>query len=96
MVNYSEEMVWRAINDVISERSDVCSCTQCLKDTAAIALNGMRARYHSTPQGRSFSKLDELDQKFYADTWVIVFHALTKVSAQPHHDRPEKDSEGTS
>ncbi len=95
LINYSEEMVWRVIHDVVTERKDICSCPQCLTDTAAITLNDMRPRYHSTLKGRSYSKLDELDQKFYAECWVTVFHALTKVSTQPHHNREKSDQTGT-
>lgn len=92
LTNYTEEMMLKAIKDITDERPNMCRCERCLQDIAALALNEVSPRYVSSDRGKVFTRLDELDHRFYAKCWVVAFDAVKRVEANPHHERGKPNS----
>lgn len=83
--NYMECLVWECLDEVAAGYEDLCRCEQCRYDIAALALNLLPPRYVVTERGRTWAKVNALDQQFYVDIVSALTNAVAVVRAKPHH-----------
>ena len=81
--NGNEEKVWMAIEHHLGEDSSLCRCRDCILDTAAIALNSLKPRYHVYSFHEKASQ--EEDAELLEEAKKAVKEASRKVTKRPHH-----------
>jgi len=81
--NRNEEKVWMAIEHHLEKNESLCRCRDCILDTAAIALNAIKPRYHVY----SFHEKggQEEDTVILEEAKKAVADAFKKVTKRPHH-----------
>ena len=82
--NYMEELVFSMLNSVIGD-IDVCSCSKCRMDIAALALNELPPKYIVTEKGELYSKVNILRQQFEVDILTAITKAAKRVKEHPRH-----------
>jgi competence protein ComFB len=81
--NGNEEKVWMAIEHHLGEDSSLCRCRDCILDTAAIALNTLKPRYHVYSFHEKASEEEEAE--LLEEEIMGVCGAFNKVTPRPHH-----------
>lgn len=84
--NLMEYEVHRTIENLLKNRTDICTCDKCKLDMEAIALNNLKPKYVVTEKGSIFAKLDTLSYQYDADILMEVMKAINKVGENPHHE----------
>ncbi len=85
--NLMEDEVMYAINKILKDRDDVCTCEKCKLDIAAIVLNNLKPKYVVTEKGSLYARLDTLDYQFDADIVSQIAMAIEKVKDEPRHEK---------
>lgn len=85
IVNYMEDMVQDYLDELLSEREDICKCQKCRFDMMVWALNRLPPKYVVTDKGRFYTKLKEQDIQFKADVVRELTKAIMKVSKNVQH-----------
>lgn len=83
--NYTEDIVNEVLEDLISERTGICTCKKCMLDMAAVALNNLPAKYVVTEKGRVYAKLAEAKLQLKVDILKEVTKAIDIVKNNPKH-----------
>jgi len=84
--NLMEDIVSDALPSVLRKYPEVCTCTKCIIDIKAIALNNLKPQYTATENGEVYVKaLNELDWQFKSDVTKELSHAIEIVSKNPRH-----------
>ena len=83
--NYMEIMVKEKLDELLDERTDICTCPQCRAEMATFALNNLKPRYITSKKGEIYSKLEEMDAQINADVSKIIIKAIKIVSTNPRH-----------
>ena len=83
--NYMEEAVKEVLDDILSQREDVCKCDICRSDMMALALNRLPSKYVATQKGRVYTKLEEINVQFKTDIIKEVARAVEHVKDKPRH-----------
>lgn len=83
--NHMEDMVWLLLDDVLQKWPEVCGCTVCRHDIAAIALNSLQPRYVVREQGEVYSKVSVLEAQYRADVYAALTKAILLVQGKPRH-----------
>jgi len=83
--NYMEDIAAEILEDLLVDKTDVCTCEKCRADILALALNKLPARYVVTSKGRVYTKLSELQLQFRADIVRELAKAMDFVSRKPQH-----------
>ena len=86
--NHMEEVVFNHMNSVLKDM-DICKCEKCMKDIAAITLNGLPAKYVVTDKGVLFSKIEALQSQFEVGVTAAIIRAAQMVSKTPLHDKAQ-------
>lgn len=84
--NYMEDMVWLLLDDVLQKWPEVCRCTICRHDIAAIALNNLKPRYVVREQGEVYSRVSVLEAQYRADVYTALTKAILLVQEKPRHE----------
>ncbi|NLW40195.1 MAG: late competence development ComFB family protein [Tissierellia bacterium] len=84
--NLMEDEVFFAIDRLLKERKDMCSCKKCKLDIAAIALNNLKPKYVVTEKGKLYGKVDTMAVQFDADLTKEIIKAMDIVGAEPRHE----------
>lgn len=84
--NYMEELVWEQLERILEAREDICKCEKCRYDIAALSLNMLPPRYVATDMGETYTRINSLEQQFYADIATALSHAIIVVRSRPHHE----------
>lgn len=87
LFNVAEILVNETINEILRANKDICSCSRCRLDLAAIALNNLPTKYVVTTEGEVFKRTDALKQQFKVDIIRALTEALKIVIAHPHHSK---------
>jgi competence protein ComFB len=85
VVNVTEIIAEAKIGEVIS-MMEACSCSKCVADILAIALNSLPTRYVTTDIGKQFIQLNSYKKQFETDVVAALIKACQIVSASPRHD----------
>lgn len=83
--NYMEIVVENVLPSILKEHELKCSCTTCIEDIKAITLNNLKPMYVVSDKGIVFTKLNELNNQFNADTVRNIMNAIKIVEADPRH-----------
>lgn len=86
VVNISEFMVSRLLNQILPEYPNACTCEKCISDIMAIALNSIKPNYVTSDVGAVYVKAKlEVDTQELASLTAIVIQAIEKVISNPRH-----------
>jgi competence protein ComFB len=80
-----EDIVRDTLENLISEREDICKCPKCKLDIVAWALNRLPPKYVVTDKGRMYTKLKEQEIQFRADVVQELTKAISRISKGPQH-----------
>lgn len=86
LVNDTERMVLDELGKLLDspEGQGVCDCQDCVLDMAALALNSLDPRYHSSLLGTMYALAEEAGE--YAErVRLAVSKAMEKVKKNPSH-----------
>ena len=83
--NYTLKWVWEALDEVLKDSPDVCSCEQCRYDIACLAVNRLKPNYVVSKHGQIYAKIKMLSQQMPTDILTEVVKAVEQVSKNPHH-----------
>jgi competence protein ComFB len=83
--NYMEDMVSDKLEEMLTEKSDICKCQKCRLDMMVWALNHLPPKYVITEKGRLYTKLTEQELQFRADIVKELTKAVLRVSRNPNH-----------
>jgi competence protein ComFB len=84
--NHMETLVLQKVDELLVKNADVCSCSRCRLDIAAIALNNLPPKYYVTEKGELFHKTAILNRQFEPDIIRAVLQGINKVAASPNHN----------
>lgn len=82
-----EVFVDKLLPSVLERYENTCTCTKCIEDIKAIALNQLKPIYVSTDKGSLYIRLNELKVQFNTDIIREITAAINIVSNNPRHDR---------
>ena len=85
LVNEAEELVVAEIARQVPESPGLCTCSECILDVAAYALNQVRPRYRVSLLDSVYVDAEERDA-YLAEIRRAVRDGIRKVSANPPHD----------
>jgi competence protein ComFB len=85
LVNEAEEMVVAEIAKQITDHPDLCTCSECILDVAAYALNRVRPRYRVSLLDSVYVDAGERDA-YMMEIRRAVRDGIRKVIANPPHD----------
>lgn len=80
-----EELVDITLPYVIKNYTNICTCSKCIDDIKALALNNLPTYYIATDKGRLFTKSKLLCNQFKADVLRELVAAIKTVSENPRH-----------
>jgi competence protein ComFB len=83
--NYMEDVVQDELEQLLSERDNICKCNKCKFDMMVWALNRLPPKYVITDRGRFYTKLKEQEIQFKADVVKELTKAIDFVAKHPHH-----------
>ena len=83
--NYMEDMVFEKMDKILKKYPNCCSCEQCKKDIAVLALNHLPPKYVSTDKGDVFTRLEETQIDNSIKVIEAIVRAIEIVSSHPHH-----------
>ena len=69
-----------------NEPDDICRCSECVLDMAAIALNAVKPLYRVSLMGALYASSTMNDEKYAASIKLAVADAISKVVTNPAHD----------
>lgn len=85
--NYMEVVVDIILPGIINRYENICKCSKCINDIKALALNSLKPNYVATEKGELYTKINELEIQFRADTIRALVNAIEKVSQNSRHDK---------
>ncbi len=85
LVNLNEVFVFEIAEEEIKNRPDICTCTECLLDIAAVALNKLPSKYSVTTLSYQASFGLSYDDYKKGEVSQAVREAIDQVNKRPHH-----------
>jgi competence protein ComFB len=83
--NSMERAVFRVLDEYLNKNPELCGCTKCRLDMAAVALNNLPPCYVVTEKGQLYAKVKQLESQFETDILLAVLQAAKKVGRNPQH-----------
>jgi len=85
--NEAEVLVIREIeNQLQNVGANMCRCSDCVADIAAIALNSVKPLYRYSLLGTLYASQAMTEQSYADSVRIAVSQAIKKVSRNPSHD----------
>jgi competence protein ComFB len=84
--NHMEISVNSLLPEVLHKFKGVCTCSNCVDDIKAKALNNLRPMYVVTELGDVYAKLNEMQFQFKSDVVSELVKAIEIISKNPRHD----------
>lgn len=84
--NVVETLVWEHLDSVIEQKPEMCRCSRCRADVAALALNHLRPRYAVSQMGTTITRAEILDQGVLVNILVAIASAVEQVWQNPRHE----------
>jgi competence protein ComFB len=85
LTNEAEELVVSEIEKQIPDYPELCTCSECVLDVAAYALNRVRPRYRVSLLDSVFVEAEERSD-YLDEIRRAVRDGILKVSTNPPHD----------
>ncbi len=86
LYNYMEDAVFRLLDQVLDKYNNICKCTKCKLDIAALALNNLPPQYTVTEKGKLFTKVKEMEAQYEVDIIREITKAIEVVANKPRHE----------
>jgi competence protein ComFB len=83
--NEAEELVTQEIERQIPENPELCTCSECILDVAAYALNRVRPRYRVSLLDSVFVDSEERSN-YLVEIQRAVRDGIRKIVTNPPHD----------
>lgn len=83
--NYMEDIVSDVLEDLLSQKEDICKCQKCKFDMMVMALNRLPPKYVVSDKGRFYTKLDGEEVQSKADVLRELTKAMINISKNPRH-----------
>ena len=87
--NYMEDYVVSKLDEVLAQYPNCCSCDDCKRDIAILALNHLPPKYISTEKGQIFARVESMGSQYEVETIKQIADAIAIVQAHPRHE-PKK------
>jgi competence protein ComFB len=89
--NEAENLVFAELEKQLEfYESTICTCAECVKDMAALALNSVKPLYRHSILGALFTaQTMNVDEEYAENVRVAVFSAIKKVRRNPAHEVKE-------
>jgi len=84
LVNKMENVVKQMAERMLPE-SGICSCSRCLLDVLALALNSLPPKYVVTNIGNAVTNVDLDSSQWKANVTMAVCNAINVVRSRPRH-----------
>lgn len=84
-VNILENIVKQRVVEVM-QKSSPCSCTRCVNDAIALALNQLPPKYVVTTKGGLFVQAALYEKQYSVDVISAATRACMKIAEHPSHD----------
>lgn len=84
LINIAEVLVKEKIA-LVMKKMNVCSCTPCMNDVLALALNSLPTKYVTTDAGKQYYQLDIYKKQYETDVLAALTKACVRVKASPRH-----------
>jgi competence protein ComFB len=85
LTNEAEELVVSEIEKQIPAHPELCTCSECILDVAAYALNRVRPRYRVSLLDSVYIEPEERSD-YLKEIRQAVLEGILKVSTNPPHD----------
>ena len=85
LTNEAEELVVSEIEKQIPAHPELCTCSECILDVAAYALNRVRPRYRVSLLDSVYVEPEE-HSDYLKEIRRAVHEGILKVSTNPPHD----------
>lgn len=85
LVNEKENWILGELELQLSLRKDVCTCSECVLDMTALALNHTKPNYRVTLLGAIYAMAE--DEKTKEEIRIAVENAVNQVNANPACDK---------
>lgn len=83
--NVLEDEVLQIIDSFIFKNMDICKCSVCRLDIAALSLNNLKPEYVVSSKGELYIKLNNMSKQRNADLLTTITRAAEVVSKNPRH-----------
>ena len=71
------------------DRMEMCTCSKCICDVLAIALNTLPTKYVTSDAGKQYIQLETYKKQFETDVGIALMRASLIVKGSPNHDEQE-------
>jgi len=71
------------------DRMEMCTCSKCICDVLALALNSLPTKYVTSDAGKQYIQLESYKKQFETDVDIALMKACMTVKASPNHDGQE-------
>ncbi|MGO9410095.1 MAG: late competence development ComFB family protein [Spirochaetia bacterium] len=85
LVNEAEGLVLAELEAQIARTAGLCTCQDCVLDTAAYALNKVKPSYRASLMGSVYAKA-AVRPDYLREITLAVREAIDKVKSNPSHD----------
>ena len=72
------------------DRMEMCTCSKCICDVLALALNSLPTKYVTSDAGKQYIQLETYKKQFETDVEIALMRASLTVKGSPNHDEKEK------
>jgi len=83
--NVTQDIVFEKLGEILRTHPEICPCSRCQLDIAAIALNHLQPRYVVTDIGEALTRAGSLDAQITVDTLSELTKAIAIVTRTPRH-----------
>ncbi|TYZ22589.1 late competence development ComFB family protein [Selenomonas ruminis] len=87
--NYMEDLVLEKLDDVMAQYPFCCTCDQCKRDIATLALNHLQPRYISSHKGDVYTRLNEMSVQYEVEVIQAIAKAIEIVHKNPRHEKAD-------
>jgi len=85
VVNVTEIIAESKVDEVVA-MMEACSCSKCVNDILAIALNSLPTKYVTTDVGKQYIQLNSYKKQFETDVVAALIKACQIVKESPRHE----------
>ncbi len=75
------------------DRMEMCTCSKCICDVLALALNSLPTKYVTSDAGKQYIQLETYKKQFETDVEIALMKACLTVKAAPNHEEQENSLE---
>lgn len=68
------------------DRIEMCTCSKCVCDVLALALNSLPTKYVTSDAGKQYIQLESYKKQFETDVEIALMKACLTVKDAPNHD----------